>query len=111
MSTEPEQIGDLIYAPNPNYPYPFQVERPPHHWMTERSGVLERAIEAYFNGEKLAPAQLAPIKAYLRQYLERAVLAGDANRAVLLRRLETLRTTRDIERFADDIAGYGVEPF
>jgi hypothetical protein len=39
------------------------------------------------------------------------VLAGDANRAVLLRRLETLRTTRDIERFADDIAGYGVEPF
>src|SRR5690349_20569794 len=34
MSEAPEQIGDLLYIPNPNYPYPFPVERPPHFWMT-----------------------------------------------------------------------------
>ncbi|HWQ14867.1 MAG TPA: hypothetical protein VNL77_18855 [Roseiflexaceae bacterium] len=111
MGTEPEQIGDLVFAPNPNYPYPFQVERPPHHWMTETSGRLEQAVEAYFTGERLSPEHLALIKQYLRQYLERAVLTGDANRAALLRQLDALRTTRDIERFADEIAEYGVEPF
>ncbi|MEN9936519.1 MAG: hypothetical protein RLZZ387_3098 [Chloroflexota bacterium] len=111
MSTEPEQIGDLTYVPNENYPYPFDVERPPHFWMTEQSGRLEAAVDAYFNGEKLTTVQLGLIKAYLRQYLERALLTGDANRGALLRAVEALKSTRDIERFADEIAGYGVEPF
>ena len=53
MSVEPEQIGDLVYAPNPDYPYPFPVERPPHFWMTEQTGRLGDAIERYFQGERL----------------------------------------------------------
>jgi hypothetical protein len=111
MTLEPEQIGELIFVPNSNYPYPLPLEQPPHHWMTEQSGKLEAAVEAYFNGEALAPAEMTLIKLYLRQYLERAVLTGDANRARLLQRIDDLRTTRDVERFADDIAEYGVEPF
>ncbi|MFO7166565.1 MAG: hypothetical protein DIU80_000910 [Chloroflexota bacterium] len=111
MKTEPERIGDLYFVPNENYPYPFNVERPPHFWMTEQSGRLEAAVEAYFNGEKLSGEQLDLIKQYLRQYLERAVLTADANRAALLRKIDKLRSTRDIERFADEIAEYGVEPF
>ena len=111
MSTEPEQIGDLTFAPNPNYPYPFQVERPPHFWMTEQSGRLEQAVESYFAGEKLSAEHLGLIRQYLRQYIERALLTGDANRGALLRELEGLRTTREIERFADELAEYGVEPF
>ena len=68
-------------------------------------------MEAYFGGERLAPEHLALIKLYLRQYLERALLTGDANRGALLRELNGLRTTREIERFADTIAEYGMEPF
>jgi hypothetical protein len=111
MPEEPEQIGDLLYIPNPDYPYPFDVERPPHFWMTEQSGRLEAAVDAYLNGDRLPAAALALIKQYLRQYLERALMTGDANRGALLRKIETLRDNRAIERFVDELAEYGVEPF
>ncbi|HET9224836.1 MAG TPA: hypothetical protein VFO07_20150 [Roseiflexaceae bacterium] len=111
MADEPEQIGELTYVPNPNYPYPFEVERPPHFWMTEQSGRLEAAVEAYLDGELLTPVALDLIKQYLRQYLERALMAGDANRGALLRRLNTLRSSADIERLAEELSEYGVEPF
>jgi hypothetical protein len=111
MAEESEQIGNLLYVPNPDYPYPFEVERPPHFWMTEQSGLLEPAVEAYLNGEALSPAELDLIKQYLRQYIERAMMSGEANRGALLRRAEALRNSRDIERFADELSEYGVEPF
>lgn len=111
MSQEPEQIDDLTYLPNPAYPYPFPVVPPPHYWMTEQTGRLAQAVECYFTGEPLASADLSVIKQYLRQYLERAVMTGDAKRAILLTRAAALRTTREIERFADDLAEIGVEPF
>lgn len=111
MSSEPEQIGDLIYLPNPDYPYPFPVASPPHYWMTEQTGRLAEAIEAYINGDALAKEQLGLIKAYLRQYLERAVMTGDAKRNRLLEQVAALRDSREVERFADDLAEIGVEPF
>ncbi len=109
--SEPEQIGELVYLPSADYPYPFPVERPPHFWMTEQTGALEAAIDAYYAGQRITPAELALVKAYLQQYLERAMLTGDAHRGKLLARLATLRTTREIERFADELADYGIEPF
>ena len=111
MSEAPEQIGDLLYIPNPNYPYPFPVERPPHFWMTEQSGRLEGAVESYLNGDPLNPVELDLIKQYLRQYIERAVMTGAANRGALLRKIETLRRNGDVERFVDELAEVGVEPF
>ena len=111
MSIEPEHIGDLIYVPNPDYPYPFPVASPPHYWMTEQTGRLADAVEAYINGDALAPAELALIKAYLRQYLERAVMTGEAKRERLLEQAAALRDGRAIERFADELAEIGVEPF
>jgi hypothetical protein len=111
MAQEPEQIGDLIYLSNPDYPYPFPVERPPHYWMTEQTGRLAEAIEAYINGDPLSPDALDLIRQYLRQYLERAVMTGDAKRSTLLGSLIKLRNHRDIERFADELAEIGVEPF
>ena len=111
MSLEPEQIGELLYLPNADYPYPFPVERTPHYWMTEQTGRLSGAVEAYLDGEKLSPAALDLIQQYLRQYVERAVLTGDANRALLLKKIATLRSARDVERFADDLAEVGIEPF
>jgi hypothetical protein len=111
MPDESEQIGDLLYVPNPDYPYPFEVERPPHFWMTEQSGRLEAAVETYLNGDPLTPAALDLIKQYLHQYIERALMSGEANRGALLRRVPALRNSRDIERFADELSEYGVEPF
>ncbi|HMO59859.1 MAG TPA: hypothetical protein PKC19_21105 [Roseiflexaceae bacterium] len=106
-----EQIGDLIFEPNPQYPYPFPVAQPPHFWMTEQTGKLADAVEAYFNGERLASHQIAVIKLYLTQYVERAMLTPDARRDLLLQQIARLRTTREIERFADHVADFGVEPF
>lgn len=106
-----EQIGDLVFVPNADYPYPFPVEHPPHFWMTEQTGKLSEAMEEYFAGQKLSPQALALIKLYLRQYLERAMMTGDAQRDRLIQRMEKLKTTKEIEDFADEIAEYGVEPF
>ena len=111
MTQETEQIGELIYLPNAEYPYPFPVEHPPHYWMTEQTGKLAAAVEAYVSGDRLAPEELELIRQYMRQYLERAVMTGDANRKVLIGKLATLRTAREIERFTDELAEIGVEPF
>jgi hypothetical protein len=111
MSPEPEQIGELIYLPNPTYPYPFPVESPPHYWMTEQTGRLADAVESHINGDALTLDALGLIKQYLRQYLERAVMTGDAKRQQLLDQVAALRNSREIERFADDLAEIGVEPF
>ena len=38
-------------------------------------------------------------------------MTGGAKRNLLVDKLATLRNTRDIERFADDLAEIGFEPF
>ncbi|NTU80368.1 MAG: hypothetical protein HGA45_13495 [Chloroflexales bacterium] len=111
MSNDPEQIGPLVFVESPDYPYPFEVERPPRFWMEETTGMLAATIEVYMRGERLEPAQVELIKLYLRQYLERAVIAADADRPRLLGRIERLRTVGDVERLADSLSEAGVEPF
>ncbi|WP_322493860.1 hypothetical protein [Chloroflexus sp.] len=116
MTTDPlpenaEVMGPLVFVPNPDYPYPFPVARPPRFWMEETTGRLATAVERYMQGEPLTADQLEVIKLYLTQYLERAVIEGSADRKRLLSRIERLRTTRDIERFADELSEVGVEPF
>ena len=108
---ELEQIGDLLFAPNADYPYPFPVEKPPHFWMAEQTGKLAEAMDEYFAGQQISPEGLASIKLYLTQYIERAVMTGDASRIRLLQRIAKLRGTSEIEELADEIAEYGVEPF
>jgi hypothetical protein len=108
---EPEQIGELVFVQNPDYPYPFKVERPPHFWMTEQTGVLAEAVEAYLDSEPLTPRHLELIRLYLTQYLERAVLTGDAKRPLLIQQARALASAAAIEEFADQIAEYGIEPF
>lgn len=108
---EPEQIGPLVFVPNADYPYPFKVPTPPRFWMEETTGALSQAVDAYMNGERLSAEHLQMIKLYLRQFIERALLAPEANRKLLLSKIEKLKTTNDIESFADDISEYGAEVF
>lgn len=108
---QPERIGDLVYVQNPEYPYPFDVAAPPYFWMEEQSGALAPVVTTYMNGEPLNAQQMGLLRQYLRQYLERAVLTGDAKRQLLVDRLAKMRTAREIERFAEELAEYGIEPF
>ena len=96
---------------NPDYPYPFKVAKPPRFWMEEQTGVLEDAVEAYMEGDRLTADQLRALKIYLKQFIERAPLAGDAKVHLLVQRLDRLRTTREIEDFADELAEFGAEAF
>ncbi|MBC8078417.1 MAG: hypothetical protein H7Y32_20230 [Chloroflexales bacterium] len=108
---EPEQIGPFVFVPNADYPYPFEVELPPRFWMEETTGVLAQAVNAYIDGERLEPKQIELLRLYLQQYIERVVLAGDVNRKLLLAQLPKLRSARNIESFAEEIAEMGIEPF
>ena len=108
---EPEQIGQLVFMPNTEYPYPFDVEQPPHFWMEETTGVLGDAVDAYMNGERLTPEQINVIKIYLRQFIERAKLSGAANKRLLLSKVDKLTKVSEIERFADEVSEYGGEVF
>jgi hypothetical protein len=108
---EEETIGPLIFVPNPDYPYPFEVEKPPRFWMEEQTGALAEAIEVYMRSEPLNSEQLALLKLYLTQYIERAVIEAGTNRKLLLGKVEKLSRVGDIERFADELSEAGIEPF
>jgi hypothetical protein len=111
MPEEAEQIGSLVFVPDPEYPYPFDVPQPPRFWMEEQTGALAEAVETYLRGEPISPAHRDLLRLYLRQYLERAIIADKDSRKRLLARIDKLRTTADVERFADELAEVGVEPF
>lgn len=108
---EPEQIGPLVFVPNAEYPYPFEVETPPRFWMEETTGVLNEAVDAYMNGERLSAEQINVIKVYLRQFIERAKLSGAANKRLLISKIDKLSKVSEIERFADEVSEYGAEVF
>jgi hypothetical protein len=48
----------------------------PGYWMHETSGVLRPAILAYLDGRTLSTADVAAIRAYLRQWIEPDVWTG-----------------------------------
>ena len=108
---EDETIGTLRFVANPEFPYPLNIPKPPRFWMEEQTGDLSDAVETYMRGDPLRQAQLTAIKTYLKQFIERAPLTGDANVGVLLRKLERVRTTRELENFADEAAEFGAEVF
>lgn len=101
----------MYFEPNPDYPYPFRVEKPPRFWLDEQTGLLKAAVEVYFRTEPLTPAQLDLLLLYLHQYIERAVIAADADRPRLLSRLPRLKNVNDLTNFVDELAEWGLEPF
>ena len=108
---EVETIGPLVFETNPAYPYPFPVPKAPHFWMAEKTGGLANAVEVYLRGDPLSPTDFVALRLYLQQYLERAVMTGEADRKLLIARLPKLQTIRELERFVDLIAEAGIEPF
>jgi hypothetical protein len=111
-----ERIGPLLFVPHDEPPgeefeRKVRQEKPPRHWMEEQSGTLAVAVESYLNGDRLTPRHFELIKVYLHQYVERAVLTRDADRARLLRRVDQIHSLKDLEDLNESLGEYGAEPF
>jgi hypothetical protein len=62
----------------------------PGYWMFETSGVLKPAIEAYLARDELTPAEIAAIRAYLRQWIDGPWHAAPGAEARVLERLRRM---------------------
>lgn len=50
----------------------------PGYWRNETSGILQPAVERYFSGEALSAADVAALRAYLRQWITEGDFLGVA---------------------------------
>jgi hypothetical protein len=79
------------------------------YWRYETSGLLRRAVEAYLDGGEMTPAQIAAMRAYLRQWIFCPFWKGEE--------LDYLRGTvgglvdrEGIARWIDDAIEAGIDP-
>ncbi len=82
----------------------------PGYWMYESSGVLVPTVKAYLNGDELNPAQIATMRAYLRQWISWPGWGGDHVLAKLRLDIDQLTSREAITawcRLADNI---GMDP-
>lgn len=87
----------------------------PGYWRSETSGVLWPAIGAYLretlepNAPPMTLAQIAAMRAYLRQWIMADVYSGPMIDA-LRTQIDDLTTQEDIERWLDRAADEGIDP-
>ena len=77
--------------------------------MHETSGVLRPAIEAYLRHEPMTPAQIAAMRAYLRQWIAAPAWLGPLVDD-LRDGIDELRTRDDIEHWLDVADEAGIDP-
>ena len=91
----------------------------PHYWMHETSGVLRPVVEAFLAGGPLSPAQIATMRAYLRQWIMAEVwdrnpnAAGIEDRAALADLRATvgkLNSREALARWLGYAADEGIDP-
>jgi hypothetical protein len=81
----------------------------PGYWMNETSGVLRPAIVAYLEGDELTPAEIAAIRAYLRQWIMAPAWAGPAVEE-LRREVDELTSRQAIKAWLDHALNEGIDP-
>jgi hypothetical protein len=80
----------------------------PGYWMYETSGVLRPAVEAYLRDDPMTGAQIAAMRAYLRQWI-----AGDWHGdgvKELRAAIDGLTSKVAIERWLDQAARLSIDP-
>ena len=87
----------------------------PRYWMQESSGVLHPVIEAYLNGDELDAAQVATMRAYLRQWVMSPVwdanpFAEGGELDVLRALVDTMRTRKDVDNWLQQAMEMGIDP-
>jgi len=81
----------------------------PGYWMSETSGVLRPAVEAYLTQEPMTDEMIAAMRAYLRQWIMAPVWVGpqiDALRAGI----DRLTTRPAISRWLDIALDENIDP-
>jgi len=90
----------------------------PGYWMYETSGLLRPAIAAYLNGAPMTEADIAAMRAYLRQWIGAPVWdtnphAGPEERAWLAQmraRIDGLASREAISAWLHDAIVGGIDP-
>lgn len=81
----------------------------PGYWMNETSGVLEPVVRRYLAGEELDPAEVATMRAYLRQWVwAEGFLGPDIDR--LRSGVDHLYNTGDIRAWLGRALDAGIDP-
>lgn len=80
----------------------------PGYWMRESTGVLRPAVEAYLRGGPMSEAQIAAMRAYLRQWMA-GPWRGPAV-PELRRRIDDLTSRAALDRWLDDALDAGIDP-
>lgn len=81
----------------------------PGYWMYETSGVLRPAVEAYLTGQPMSEAQIAAMRAYLRQWIAAPTWRGPYI-AALRGSVDGLSTVWGIRRWLDLAEEIGIDP-
>ena len=81
----------------------------PGYWMYETSGALRPAIVAYLKGDPLSPAEIAAIRAYLKQWIAADGWQGPAIDA-LRAAIDGLNSRQAIRRWLDIALDENIDP-
>jgi hypothetical protein len=82
----------------------------PGFWMNETSGVLRPAVEAYLRWEPLSAAQIAALRAYLRQWIEAYAWLEEDELFTLRQEVDQLTSREAIDRWLDAALDLGIDP-
>jgi hypothetical protein len=81
----------------------------PGYWMHETSGVLRPAVERYLHHKPMTAADIAAIRAYLRQWIAAPGWRGDGIDE-LRQRIDALTTREAIRGWLDTADDLGIDP-
>lgn len=81
----------------------------PGYWVYETSGVLIAAVRAYLNHDEMTPAEIAAMRAYLRQWIEKGAWAGPEIER-LKSGVDGLTSRQAIEDWLDKAERVGIDP-
>jgi hypothetical protein len=82
----------------------------PGYWMYETSGALRPAVVAYLSRQVLSDAEIAAIRAYLRQWIMADVWARERTLEELRADIDNLGSRSAIERWLGRAEEIGIDP-
>jgi hypothetical protein len=82
----------------------------PGYWVYETSGVLRPAVKAYLARDEMTPQEIAAMRAYLRQWIEKGAWARDGVVEELKRDVDGLTSRLAIQAWLDKALDVGIDP-
>jgi len=82
----------------------------PGYWMYETSGALRPAVKAYLSHAEMTPAEIAAMRAYLRQWIEKGAWGRDGVVEELKRDVDGLTSRLAIDAWLYKALDVGIDP-